>query len=99
MIIMIATFEQSGKVQNVNVISGPQMLQQPAVDYVKGWVANKYSGIRNCPVVINYVLDKPGFDNNQFARIDTQHVDVFGQTVCLCDPPADLGRKKRFWLF
>ena len=41
MIIMIASFERSGEVQNVNVVSGPQMLRQPAVDYVRvGWKTN-----------------------------------------------------------
>ena len=97
---MIVTFERDGSVENTRVLSGPQMLQQSALDYVKGWKANEYSGIRNCPVVINYVLDKPETETNQMKRVDSQHVDVYGKTVCLCDPPAELGKpRKRFWFF
>ena len=98
-VIMIVTFERDGSVENTSILSGPKLLQQSAVDYVKGWKANEYSGIRNCPIVINYLLDKPGAEN-QMERVDSQHVNVYGKTVCLCDPPAEIGKpKKRFWFF
>jgi|ERR1700733_2452386 len=97
-VIMIATFKQNGDVTNIQVLSGPAMLQQSALDYVKRWKAVPYSGIRNCPVVVSYLLDKADKSNGQSERLDSQHVNVYGQTVCLCDPPVEIGKKK-FWLF
>jgi hypothetical protein len=98
-IIMIATFKPNGNVEGVKVLSGPKMLEQPTIEYVRGWRANEYGSIRNCPVVVNYVLDKSGTENNQHDRIDSQHVNVYGKTVCLCDPPAELGKRKKRFLF
>jgi hypothetical protein len=100
MVIMIATFEPEGKVRQINVISGPQLLRQPAIEYVKGWHASEYSGIRNCPVVVNYLLDQNGIEGYRFVRVDQQHVTVYSQTLSLSDPSGIVDKRKRhFWPF
>jgi hypothetical protein len=100
MVIMIATFERSGDVQQIKVISGPQLLRQPAIEYVKSWRASEYGGIRNCPVVVNYILNQKDTQPSLLVRLDPQHVNVYGEVLCLCDPSPVIGvRKKRFWFF
>lgn len=100
MVIMIATFERSGDVQKINVISGPPLLRQPAIDYVKSWRASEYTGIRNCPIVVNYIISQKDIQPSQFVRLDPQHVNVYGEAPCLCDPSGVVVmRKKRFWFF
>jgi hypothetical protein len=99
-VVMIATFEETGEVSGVRIVAGPVMLQSTAIEYVKGWRAIEYSGIRNCPVAVTYILDQPDAPSAGFRRIDSQHVQVFGQFPCLCDPAPVLGKRRRhFWLF
>lgn len=98
MVIGIATFDRSGRVTEIRFIQGHEMLRSPTAEYVRGWHANEYSGTRNCPIVVNYLLDQK--TTNSFERIDSQHVNVYGQTVILSDPSFVIEkRKRRFWLF
>ncbi len=100
-VILLATFAQDGAVESVRVVSGPVMLQSGAVDFVKGWRANPYTGPRTCPVVVSYMSEKENGSQVQQGRLDTQHFVVVEQPPpCLCDPPGVLGRKrKRFGIF
>ena len=98
-VIMMADFGTDGAIAKLSVLSGPEMLQSGAVDFVKGWKANHYTGPRTCPLVVSYVLGNSERTTGQ--RNDVQHYTVIGaEPPCLCDPPAVLGRKrKRFLLF
>jgi hypothetical protein len=99
-VIMLVMFTASGKVAKIQIVSGPQTLRPPTIAFVIGWQANGYSGFRNCPIVIRYVLGESPIEH-QFVRTDLQHVIVYGKNPpCLCDPPATLGKRKRwFWPF
>jgi hypothetical protein len=100
-VILMANFAQDGSVESLQVVSGPVMLQSGAVDFVKGWKANLYTGPRTCPVVVSYMFATDSADKVQQGRRDPQHFVVVGQPPpCLCDPSAVLGRKrKRFGIF
>jgi TonB family protein len=81
MAILIATFDQDGSVSKVKVVSSPGILEAAAVDYVKGWKANPYSGPRECPVVIEFALGAEA-DHPKVAisRTDIQHVRIKSET-------------------
>jgi len=72
---MTAHFASDGSVQSVEIISGPQMLQNAATAYVKTWQANPYSVERVCPVTVSFLQtsDKAPVAS---GRIDPQHVVV-----------------------
>jgi TonB family protein len=98
-VILMADFGTDGTITNLRVISGPPMLQSGAVDFVKGWKANPYTGPRNCALVVSYVLGDGATTTGKWN--DAQHYLVTGASPpCLCDPAAELGHKrKRFLLF
>jgi TonB family protein len=97
-VVLIADFGTDGTVAKLSVVSGPAMLQTAAVDFVKGWRANRYTGPRTCPLVVSYLLGNG--DKTTGQRSDVQHYIVFGAAPpCLCDPPAELRRKRRRFLF
>jgi hypothetical protein len=98
-VISIVTFSSDGSVSGINVISGPEMLKTATRTYIAGWKAQAAGGERNCPVVIDYQVSDSE-PEHPFVRDDSQHVRVFGQTVCLCDPPADrVHRRRWYWPF
>jgi Gram-negative bacterial TonB protein C-terminal len=99
LVVLMAEFGTDGTVTKVDVLDGPVMLQTGAVDFVKGWKANAYTGSRTCPLAVTYVLGEG--DQVTGQRIDAQHYKVIGAAPpCLCDPPAETGHKrKRFLLF
>jgi hypothetical protein len=47
--IFLVAFKQSGEVENVEVLSGPKMLQAPASLFVNGLRANEYGGPERVP--------------------------------------------------
>jgi hypothetical protein len=100
-VILMVTFDTSGEASHVSLVSGPTMLVSSAIDYVKSWRANQYSGPRTCPIVIRYeIVKEDDHDPRMLIKPDPQHVVIRAEVPCLCDPPADLvPRKKRFWLF
>ena len=98
-VILLASFEPSGTVSKIDVVSGPQMLRESAVAFVKGWMVNQFTGPRTCPIVVEYVsrhvdcFQDAGKDI--LTRSDPQHVILEGGFVPLCDPAADISRKRR----
>lgn len=98
-VVLMADFERDGRIARVIAISGPVMLQSGAVDFVKGWRANTYTGPRTCPLVVTYILGSG--TQTLGLRSDPQHYTITGATPpCLCDPGAELGpKRKRFLLF
>jgi hypothetical protein len=99
MVILMAEIATDGRIIKLRVLSGPEMLQSGAVEFVKGWRANPYSGPRNCALVVSYVLGDGSTTTGKSS--DPQHYLITGaDPPCLCDPPAELGRKrKRFLMF
>jgi hypothetical protein len=98
-VVLMAEFGIDGAITSLQVVSGPVMLQSGAVDFVKGWRANQYTGPRTCPLVVAYVL---GSDTQTLGlRSDPQHYTVTGSLPpCLCDPGAELRpKRKRFLIF
>jgi outer membrane biosynthesis protein TonB len=76
-VIMLVNFKLNGEVEKIDVISGPEMLQDSATNYVQGWRANKYTGPRTCHIDVRFALfhksDKP---LPFIVRQDLQHVTV-----------------------
>jgi TonB family protein len=98
MVILMTEIETDGSIVGIRVLSGPAMLQSEAVDFVKSWRANPYSGPRNCALVVTYVLSDGSITTGK--RTDPQHYLITGATPpCLCDPPAELGHKRKRFLF
>ena len=97
-VIMMAEIGTDGAIENLSVLRGPVMLQSGALDFVKGWKANRYAGPRTCPLVVSYVLGDGHQTTGQWS--DVQHYVVVGaEPPCLCDPPGVLGHKRKRFLF
>jgi hypothetical protein len=83
-VVLLATFDHDGNVTQIKPISGPGMfkgvfgmLKNAATEFVQGWHANAYTGPRECPVAINFIIgketDKP---QTKVVRVDLQHVQI-----------------------
>ncbi|HTF63115.1 MAG TPA: energy transducer TonB, partial [Edaphobacter sp.] len=70
-VVMMAEFGTDGAVTRIRVLNGPEMLRTGAVDFVKSWRANPYTGPRTCPVVVTYTLGSSSQTSGK--RIDPQH--------------------------
>lgn len=98
--IFLVSFKQSGEVENVEVLSGPKLLTIPATTYVEGLRANEYGGPRNCPIVINYLLEPTGIAPRPIEKSDLQHVTIYGGQAVLYGSNDPAGKRiKRFWIF
>lgn len=104
-VIFIVKFGSSGSVDDVAVLSGPEMLREAATRYVKGLQANAQSGTRECPFVVGFKLvQTPPCENTvepaiPVQKVDIQHVVVQTNEMWLCDPPADTRKRKHFLFF
>src|SRR5215472_19068592 len=58
-VILLTRFDTNGVPVQVRVLSGAPMLRGEAVDFVKSWRANEYSGPRECPIAINFSFVGP----------------------------------------
>jgi len=97
-VILMTEIARDGSIISLRVLSGPAMLQSGAVDFVKGWRANPYSGPRGCALVVSYVLGDGSTTTGK--RSDPQHYLITGaDPPCLCDPSAELGHKRKRFLF
>jgi hypothetical protein len=100
MVIFLVTFKRSGKVDDVEVLSGRKLLQTPASLYVKGLRANEYGGPRTCPIVVNYVIQQDEAALRPVERKDIQHVTIYAKSLVISDPEMDVEKpRKRFWPF
>jgi hypothetical protein len=98
MVILMAEIGIDGSMNALRVLHGPVMLRDGAVDFVKGWKANPYGGPRNCALVVSYVLGDGSMTTGK--RSDPQHYLITGASPpCLCDPPVELGHKRKRYLF
>ena len=97
-VITMIVFEPNGRAASASVVSGPKLLQESALSYVKGLRANDYTGPRTCAIVVSYILDDRG---ESVLHIDPQHVVLKAMPLIISDPPVYLskGRRKRFLLF
>lgn len=76
-VILLVRFKLSGEVEKVDIVSGAEMLQGAATNYVKGWRANEYTGPRTCPIVINFrLLPEKDTTTPHIIRQDPQHVTL-----------------------
>jgi len=80
-IILLATFDRDGTVTSTKLVGPPsnisRFLGEFASNYVKGWRANPYSGPRQCPVVVSFVLGHQSENPKTFfVRTDPQHVQI-----------------------
>lgn len=105
-VMLLITLEHDGSVSDAQVIRGPEMLKKSAIAFVKGWKANEYGGSRACPVTVRFELayttctvgesDHIFLPGTETKRIDTQHYEITALGITLCDPGAELGKRKRF---
>jgi hypothetical protein len=104
-VIFLVKFGPSGSVDDLTILSGPQILRESATTYVKSLRTNSQNGTRQCPFVVGFrTLSTPPCENIAdpaipFQTTDVQHVVVRTGTVWLCDPAADIHRRKRFLFF
>jgi len=97
-VIFLASFRKDGSVSDVSILSGPEMLKAPVIEYVRAWRANEYGGSRECPFVITFRLNED--DKVGVKRLDIQHLAIYGQAPCLCDPAAELHTRRHwYWPF
>jgi hypothetical protein len=77
-VILLVSFKTTGETDTVQLVSGPLMLQQGAVNYVKTWKANQYNGPRSCQVTITYIAPAHACKRSRGSvkRTDPQHVVV-----------------------
>jgi Gram-negative bacterial TonB protein C-terminal len=80
-VILMVAFKLSGEVQNIEVLSGHQLLRGSATAYVQGLRANQYGGTRTCPVVIRYVLQPIDSAPRPIEKKDIQHVTIYANQV------------------
>ena len=104
MVILLASFKTTGDVDTIQIVNGPVMLQKAATDYVKSMHANEYTGPRTCPIVVVYKLSEGSCDyhsrKEDFVEItDTQYLVIHGESAMLCDPAADIVKRKHRFLF
>jgi len=105
-VILLVNFGRDGRPLNIRVLSGPPLLQHEAIEFVKTWQANDFTGPRECPVVISFELtDKYSCgvppEARCFRREDTQHFVVLGTPLVISDPGGTLTttKQKRFIFF
>jgi hypothetical protein len=99
-VIFMVSFRQSGEVQNVEVLSGPKLLQAPASLYVNGLRANEYGGPRTCPMIVRYAIQQDDADLRPVERTDCQHVVIYAKPIVLSDPEMYVEKaRKGFWPF
>jgi len=93
-VVLLATFDLTGKVTSVKPVSGPLMLQGAAIDYVNHWEANSSTGPRECPVAVTFRVvgvaaecgskdDHSNIPVDSFQRIDVQHVVITRGVGCI----------------
>jgi len=80
-VILMVAFKLSGEVQNIEVLSGHQLLRGSATAYVQGLRANQYGGTRTCPVVIRYVLQPVDSAPRPIEKKDIQHVTIYANQM------------------
>ncbi|WP_263386033.1 energy transducer TonB [Granulicella arctica] len=73
-VVLLVNFTRSGEADSVTVVAGPEMLRESALEFVRGWRANSFSGVRTCPIAIDYRLQQEGDKQvPRFQRQDLQH--------------------------
>jgi hypothetical protein len=99
-VIFLVSFERSGEVENVKVLSGPKLLQAPASLYVNGLRVNEYGGPRTCPMIVRYVIQQDDADLRPVERTDFQHIVIYEKPLVISDPVMyDEKVRKGFWPF
>lgn len=92
-VVLLATFDLTGKVTSVRPVSGPLMLQGSAIDYIRHWQANASTGPRECPIAVTFRMvgvaaecgskdDHSNISLDSFQRLDLQHVVITRGVSC-----------------
>lgn len=101
-VVLLATFDLTGKVTSVRPVSGPLMLQGSAIDYIRHWQANASTGPRECPIAVTFRMvgvaaecgskdDHSNISLDSFQRLDLQHVVITRGVSCfvtMADPSS-----------
>jgi hypothetical protein len=104
-VILDVRFRIDGTVDQAVVLSGPPLLRDGAVSYLKTWRVNEAAGSRECPIVISYRIDEgtPPSDCKVSPTVvdssNMQHVSVVGGGLWTCDPSATITRTRHQFLF
>jgi TonB family protein len=106
-VILMATFAPSGSVTDVRILHGPEILKASAKAAVMTWIADPYTGPRECPIVIDFklvlpadVCDTTATPDPAFTSTDKQHFTAQSGVFALCDPAMTLTTKRhRFLIF
>jgi hypothetical protein len=93
-VILLTRFDTDGAPVHIAVVSGPPMLQGAALNFVKGWRANGYSGPRECPIVVTFRFvgapsaecgtpeDESQQPSQPTRRVDLQHFTIGSHNPC-----------------
>jgi len=83
-----ASFDSSGFVSSAHVESGPVMLQQAALDYVRSWQVSPSPAIQTCVVKISFAIEgmaNCGYTDSIVSMSDVHHFQVTARPVETCD--------------
>jgi hypothetical protein len=103
-LIFLIKFAKDGAIENVHYLTGPPLLEGATRNYVGGLRANSYSGPRECPVILRFVLDgTPEQWRGVSEILDPQHITIHASTAIIntnVDPsPTHLRRRKSLLIF
>lgn len=81
-VVLLVTFRINGTVAKVKIVTAPaflgQLMGKVAAEYVNSWRANAYSGPRECPIVVEFMM-RPETSTpreTMYSRVDLQHVRI-----------------------
>ena len=102
-VILLTQFDINGVPVHIHVVSGAPMLRGAALDFVKGWRANEYTGPREYPIAVTFSFagapsaecgtpeDESQHPSSPARQVDVQHFVITSHNPCFVvmrDPAA-----------
>jgi len=89
-VVVLSTFDQTGKMIAAKVFSGPEMLRYSTVEYLKHLRANEFTGPRECAVAVTFrIIGVPHECKGEEPRpsqkttiTDPQHIVIEYPSLC-----------------
>jgi hypothetical protein len=104
-VILLVRFGQDGTATGATALSGSPMLQGAALNFVRGWRANDYTGPRECPIAVTFSFvgaqsaecgtseDESQQSAPPAQRLDLQHFVITSHNPCFVVMRDPAGRK------
>jgi TonB family protein len=89
-VIVMTTFAITGQLTATRILSGHPMLNNAALEYLKGWRVNAFPGPRECAIVITFLLvgsahECKGEEHlapQKTIFLDPQHAEIQAPAAC-----------------